>query len=401
MKTINTISIGLISLLFAATCMQAAEPSASTAPKTEWQNITAELCKTLGLGEGKNKDGSPFKPGDYRLQFHGMFVLPNGDVAMLTDSKKGIYRSSDQGATWAKYGEDWMTGLAQSSQSLKIYYPDRIALTLDGPIAVSSDLGKTWVKVKDSRPKQTIGCGDMDLAVNMPPKVILGAAHHGDLAGGMYALTSDGGTTWDWAPSPLKETKPHMRCGVVNATTLLRASEPDKKGAPTPGISRSSDLGKTWTKVSDYALHGMYPVHYGPNIYWTAKEGVVVSRDDGKTWSVYGTPDDGINFGPYFGKSEQEMMVVVSDKGYYTTRNGGQSWTLAAPFFNPHDGWEFPTQLSAGSPRKEPKHWGGGAWCFGWDSERNIIYASCFAGNAWKLQLGSTPAAGSGKADKK
>ena len=230
MKTISTISIGLISILLSVTSMQAAEPPANAVPKAEWQNITAEFVKATGLDKrkegGKDDKGNPRLGAVYMTRFQGMLVLPNGEV-LVTNNDKGMWHSTDQGATWAQYGEPWMKGVCQSALSMKIYYPDRIGLTLDGPIAVSSDLGKSWVKVNKPKVLITnqkdkpafmgdinITQGDMDLSANMPPKTILGAVHHGDLAGGCFVQTSDGGTTWDWSPPVLKEANGGLRIGV-------------------------------------------------------------------------------------------------------------------------------------------------------------------------------------------
>ena len=392
MKTINTISIGLISLLFSVTSMSAAEPSPNAAPTNGWKNITAELAKTIGTdpNDGKTRKWNEFP------NFQGMLVLPNGDVGAL--SYKGLYRSTDQGATWAKWGEDWMKGLAQVSVALKIYYPDRIGLTMDGPIAVSADLGKSWVRITSpkvlityKRDKPSMGDinvthGDMDLAANMPPKVIVGAVHHGDLAGGSFVQTTDGGATWDWAAPALKGVggpggNGWFRFGVVNPTTLLYRSN-NKNDERSTGIHLSTDLGQNWTKVSDYTPIGLTVVHYGPNMYWAATEGVVVSRDGGKTWSICGSPIKNIHYGPYFGRSEREMMVVSASEGYFVTRDGGTTWTRVAAYFAPPDGKELDGNDKRGIHRY-----------YGWDSEKNILYRSDFKGNVWKLQLGATPAA--------
>ena len=408
MNTFSTIRIGLISVLSSVASMQAAEAPAAAEPKTEWQNITAELVKTAGLDqrkvEGKDNKGNPRLGAVYMTRFQGMLVLPNGEV-LVTNNDKGMWHSTDQGAAWAKYGEPWMKGVAQSSLSLKMYYPDRIGLTLDGPIAVSSDMGKSWVKVKrpnvmitkqDSsqvRSDVTVFAADMDLSVNTPVKTILGFLHHGEMVGGLFVHTSDGGATWDWSGPLLKDTRRWMRTGVADATTLLRGEEPAKGDMPQPGVFRSTDFGQTWTKVGDFTLHGTCPVHHGPNIYWAAKEGVVVSRDSGKTWSVCGSPVANIVFGPYFGKSEQEMMVVSFQDGYSITRNGGQSWTRVAPFFaEAPDAWGEPKNERT-SPPTSGRHWRGALWYFGWDSEKNILYESLFGGDVWKLQLGSPAAA--------
>ena len=141
----------------------------------------------------------------------------------------------------------------------------------------------------------------------------------------------------------------------------------------------STNLGQAWTKVADYTLTGYVPTHYGPNLYWAAKEGVVVSRDGGKTWSVCGSSPADVTAGPYFGTNEQEMMVVVltgTKTGYHLTRDGGKTWTVV-PYWQPPDGWGV---------IKNPNS-------YGWDAVRNILYASRMGGNIWKLQLSSTPAA--------
>jgi photosystem II stability/assembly factor-like uncharacterized protein len=41
-------------------------------------------------------------------------------------------------------------------------------------------------------------------------------------------------------------------------------------------------------------------------------------------------------YGPYFGTSEQEFMVV-SDKAFSLTRDGGKTWKDVAPAFVPPD----------------------------------------------------------------
>ena len=394
MKKISIISIVLISLMLAGASMQAAEPPASAGPKTEWQNMTAGICKSAGVLSGQ--------PWDVNVT--GMLILPNGAVAISVAQQKGFYRSDDQGATWTKWGEKWMRGDAQCGWAYTIHYPNRLSFFLGygWGVVISSDGGETLVrfpaviKIIDPKGKERgvpVDFGDMDLLANMPPKTVLGGVHHGDIAGGEWVMTSDSGKTWDWPPAPLKERLFH-RVGVVDASTLLRGTQTqDKFHLPAPGIWLSPDLGKNWTKVSDYTLQGRVPVHYNSNIYWAAREGVVVSRDGGKTWSVCGSAVQGIVFGPYFGKSEQEMMVV-SAKGFHITKDGGRSWTVAAPFFVPPaipGAWEPNTSILA--PETKSEHWTGAMWCFGWDAGKDLLYVQTFAGHVWKLQLGSSPAA--------
>ena len=124
----------------------------------------------------------------------------------------------------------------------------------------------------------------------------------------------------------------------------------------------------------------------------------MVSRDGGKTWSICGSPVEEHPFGPYFGKSEQEMMVVSAMRDT-SSRGMAESWTRVAPF-SPTLPMRGASQDQRTCPPTSSRHWRGCLWYFGWDSEKNILYESLFGGDVWKLQLSSMPAAGSRKEPK-
>jgi len=119
--------------------------------------------------------------------------------------------------------------------------------------------------------------------------------------------------------------------------------------------------------VAEFTLESEL-IHWGPNLYFRAKEGTIVSTDGGRSWSLYGQSLPGspkVHRGPIFGASEKEMMFVtrVGDGGDYgrqndvwITRDAGQSWTKAAMIdFN-----------DAGHFR--------GNW--EWDAKQNVVYVS-------------------------
>jgi len=114
------------------------------AADAKWQNISAALSKSLGQDTKERLTRSD----GLMANFQGMLVLPNGTV--YASVEKSIHYSADQGATWNRLGEKWMGGYAQNWTSFRMYYPDRIGLTMDGPIAVSSDMGKSWVKIVEN-----------------------------------------------------------------------------------------------------------------------------------------------------------------------------------------------------------------------------------------------------------
>jgi len=418
-------------LMVLMTGMAFAQENPNPGPETGWQNITTGKVKSL------NNTSDPGMVANYEKykkwagstvgDIYGMIVLPNSDV-IVAIKPHGYYRSADQGATWTRMDmlglskKDVVNPGAWSAHNFSMWYPDRIGFTLSGGIvAVSSDNGKTWTSIPVF--KSYFDMADMDLIDNMPPKTIMGCMHHPDFQGGSGALTTDGGKTWQYAPAPLKDIW-HMNLGVVNATTLLRGPAPEIKGilaqktweeltgeekkttkkplaVRAAGIFLSSDLGNNWTKVSDYTLNARVPVHYGHNVYWAAKEGVVVSRNGGKTWSVCGSPVENINFGPYFGANEQEMMVVNTLKGYYITRNGGQSWTLAVPFFLPPCASNARYKATTPATNEIGDRYTGTDWYMGWDAKRNILYIAPARGDVWKLVLGPAHVTGVKKENKK
>ena len=81
------------------------------------------------------------------------------------------------------------------------------------------------------------------------------------------------------------------------------------------GVCLSTDQGSTWTEVAKYKVLGRRPVHYGNKVFWTTTEGVIVTTN-GRDWKLTGKGPENAVFGPYFGTTEQEFMVV-SDKSYF------------------------------------------------------------------------------------
>ncbi|HEY3321996.1 MAG TPA: hypothetical protein VGP72_16130 [Planctomycetota bacterium] len=269
-----------------------------------------------------------------------------GDVYMIV-SGQGCWKSSDQGASFERVDGGKVGGRCETGFALN-FDPQgkRLAcFMLDGPSARTLDAGKTWEPMNDKSRGFDFAAVDWTAEV---PKVMWGVRHES----GEIGLLSDDGKTWKVLD------KGYKAFGVFDAQTLITS-----KGQ---GLLRSTDNAATWTKVCDTNPTSRVMVLFGGAGYWNTKEGLLVSKDKGATWSVQGTAVDAV-FGPYFGK-DAENIVVVGKPGFQETTDGGKTWKVVAPL---------------------PPGDFGGNWFpnFAWDPVHNVFYASRMGKQTFKFVI--------------
>jgi photosystem II stability/assembly factor-like uncharacterized protein len=263
----------------------------------------------------------------------------NGDTFIVVTGKEifkekgqGIWKSSDGGASFARVDGNVIGGrcetgygLCQDPNGKRLY-----CFMLDGPSGYTLDGGQTWEKLKQLNRGWDFAAVDWSVE---KPQTIFGFEHE---SGGKYHVSTDGGKSWTKLGESKKDERGTFGVGVVDAKTLVRWS-----GA-AGGIERSVDTGATWTKVSDEVPASHVMVVFKGGCYWVGQKGLVVSKDQGATWSLQGQPVQAA-WGPFFGKDEKHI-VVAAKGGLQETTDGGQHWTLVAPlpdaFKNPPaPGW--------------------------------------------------------------
>lgn len=290
---------------------------------------------------------SQVKPG-YAGPTAGVTVdRVSGDVYMVV-SDQGLWKSTDHGQNFKRIDDKniggrcetgWALNFAPSGQRL-------FCFMIYGSTAMTPDAGATWLKSKSSH--FDFGAVDWDDT----GRRVLALRHE---SGGMLATSTDAGATW----TDLE--KGFSGLGVLDSKTFLATKTKEK------GIFRSIDAGATWTKVYENTPAGAVPVLFQGVAYWCAGSSILVSKDKGASWSAL--PGDGqVNavFGPYFGKSEKHF-VVVGAKGFYETKDGGATWTLAAP---------LPPSFGVG--RVGPN--------YAWDPNTDIFYASTMTKPTFKYE---------------
>ena len=308
--------------------------TASAAEKGQWVPISDGVIAKL-TAEGK-KVGWPGLTG-------GVACDPASGDAYMVVCDQGLWKSTDKGATFERVDGKKVGGRAETAFGLNMDPKGgRLAcFMVYGGCAATPDAGKTWTPMKMSH----FDYGAVDWEDT--GKAMLALRHE---RGYTLAFTTDAGQTWKEIEKGVKA------CGMFDAKTLLIS-----KGT---GILRSTDGGETWAKVSDSTPAGFVMRAYKGVGYWTSKQGLLVSRDKGATWSVLGSPVDAFH-GPYFGKDESHIVVV--GKSFFETTDGGKTWKDAAP---------LPPGFGTGPVGPN----------YGWDPKAGIFYGSSMGKATYRFE---------------
>jgi photosystem II stability/assembly factor-like uncharacterized protein len=302
----------------------------------EWVNISDSVTSRV-------------KPG-YAGPTAGVVVDPSsGDVFMVVNDQ-GLWKSGDHGATFSRCDATNIGGRCETGYALQMDPDGRrmFCFMIYGSSAMTLDGGKSWMKSKLSH--FDFGGVDWDDTA----KRVLGLRHE---SGGMLATSDDGGATWK------NLEKGFSGCGVFDRKTFVATKAKEK------GIFRSTDAGATWTKVAEQTPVAATPVVFRGTGYWCAGPEILVSKDKGATWTAVQRDRDktyDFHYGPFFGKDEKHF-VVVSKGGFVETKDGGQTWKVAAP---------LPPGFTVN--RVGPN--------YAWDPKNDIFYASTMTKPTFKYQ---------------
>lgn len=323
-------------------------PSASFAADPNWVDIsTPVVAKLIESGE------KPAWPGESA----GITVDPaSGDVYLIV-AGQGIWKSTDQGKTYARADGGKVGGRCETSFSLNFDSAGRrlACFMLDGKCAWTADAGKTWNAFAD------VGRNWDYAAVDWSAdsiQSIFAALHE---SGGRVMFSSDGGQSWSDLFKDAEFDK-SGGLGIFDAKTLVYT----QKGK---GIQRSTDAGRTWTKVSDREGLGRVVTVSKGKAYWLTSDGLLVSNDKGATWSTQGQPVEA-SIGPYLDPKDEKRMVVAGGKGIFRTSDGGEHWQHVA---------DLPKEFE-----KLPK--AGWFTNVAWDPVHDVFYTSRMGKPAYRLE---------------
>ncbi len=303
-----------------------------------WENCSDGFFRRASVG------AIAVAPSDSNVIYVGMGETTiRGNVS----HGDGVYKSSDAGKTWQHLG------LAETRHIGKIRVhpqnPDIVFVAAlghaHGPNAErgvyrSTDGGATWELVL-FRNEDT---GASDLTIDpLNPRIIYAAfwearrgPHYLSSGGPGCGLfkSSDGGSTWvELSDNPGMPKGVKGKIGVV-ASPACRDRVWALVEAEEGGVFRSDDGGATWTRLNEdrnlrqrawYYTH-IYADPQDADTLWVLNVETWRSIDGGKTFQKVPVPH-GDNHDLWIDPRNPQRMIIGNDGGAAVSYNGGASWS--------------------------------------------------------------------------
>ena len=267
---------------------------------------------------------------------------PRNDVMLGT----GIYKSVDAGKSWTSMGLRDLRTISRivvdPSNIDHVVVSGLGDLFKDSPaggVYVTYDGGKTWTHSLYVGPSS--GGSDLAMDLKNPNTVYAGMwqfrrqpwiASSGGPDGGLYRST-DGGKTWTKLTGHGLPTGITGRIGLAIApsdSTRVFALIQSKEGF----LFRSDDSGATWTMVNDNTLIDQRPFYFShiavdpadKNHIYSVSEAVSESKDGGKTFNAIADAVHVDYHAIWIAPNDGKRMILGEDGGAPITVDGGANW---------------------------------------------------------------------------
>jgi photosystem II stability/assembly factor-like uncharacterized protein len=259
----------------------------------------------------------------------------------------GVYKTTDGGKTWqnvglagTRYISRILVDPGDSNHVIVGALGDVFSDSNDRGVYVTWDGGKTWSHTLFVGPES--GASDLAMDVQHPNVIYAGIWQFqrrpwtftsGGADDGLYKST-DGGRTWTRLTGHGLPTGIMGRIGLAVAPSdgsRVYALIESKEGL----LWRSEDAGATWTMVSNNTLVDQRPFYFthvavdpkNPNKVYAVSMMLSVSTNGGKTFTPIAQQVHVDYHAIWVSPSNPDRIIVGEDGGYALTLNGGDSWS--------------------------------------------------------------------------
>ena len=323
---------------------------------------TIYAATTEGFWMSSNSGKSWAMTTQRDLEINSIAVHPNDpDKVFIGTNNYGVMVSTDGGKNFRQTNGNFSSRFTYSITP-DIEIPTRLyATTINtatggGFVFISDDTGITWrPSIKNLDVNRTITYSMVQDRVNT--NIIYLATNFG------IFQSPDRGVTWNQItipkppavkkttrrtsrraaakpkPTPTPETtEPVLIPAISDKINTLIHTEDGKNGylvGTNNGLYRSYDIAKGWEKMSfgenvNHEILTVFADTHQPDTIWvgTSKSGVLVSRDNGVSWSKVPTipelvPVSAIVRNP----KKPDFMYIGTTQTFYMSKDGGRSWT--------------------------------------------------------------------------
>ncbi len=294
----------------------------------------------------------------------GGMVLDRKTGALYTLGR-GVYRSNDQGETWTAIDDDRVVGKYWYCHALQID-PNgggRLAVFLKDPrdakvvSGMTLDDGRTWQPITRVMQKKDLhsygwSWGLVDWTAK-EPKFMLARMHHSS----RMWRSEDAGATWEELPMST------VYMGFFDPENLVAWNKRKKT------TFHSADHGKTWQETGNWPVSACIPVRVEDKLYWLVEDGLIVSEDGGKTWTQQVNGLKKAQWGPIFGATERDMIIMTMDS-VMLSNDAGKTWTAVA------DNLAAEQYREKIKKKKYSMTWFVGETAWAWDFRNGRLYMS-------------------------
>lgn len=329
-----------------------AGPTTATADGTLYQWLNNELAVSKNGGTSWD---FPVLNGLPKEKISDLVPISNSELYIVFSDAKGIYKSTDAGANWAK-----ITTQPISLLNCTLYNTGETLYILSGTtIQISTDQGKTWTYTYNPptfplEPNNLAVADNGDVYVTARIAGVLKSTDKGKTWSQFFTGLEIAGVNVAVATTKSNEVlvcqygfgvfkSPQNSAGFILASSGFKgASVKDFFEGPTGNfyvigdgtLFSSSDKGKSWKKLIDYALTYSSVCEKDNNIFLGKNDGVMRSSNGGTSWAY-------VKNGFTIGTQQYVHQLVVTSKGtilaatgggMFRTTNNGDSWTKLAVF---------------------------------------------------------------------